>query len=750
MRFPRSASPSSRATWHSTFDFKAHAPALAGAGLWRLDQYTLGEPGRPTRIAGAVATADMFDVLKVRPALGRFFTLAEDVPAADQVVVLTRSFWESHYDRDPGVIGRTMRLDGKSYEIIGVAPRRLEAFDARVKVIHPLSWTPQQVTARLGYSPQLFARLHASATLEQAAAQVAALEERSSETNPRTREFFDRTGHGMRVNTVLAQRADPIRNSLLLLQGAALFVLLIGCVNVANLLLARFNARRGEFTMRASLGASRGAILRQLLVETSLLTIGGAGLGLLLAAIALHAANHFTAQLLPAALPFGFDARVLGGTAFVAVAITFGIGIVPLAQVCGSGIRSLRPDIGRGASAGRAMRLTSGSLVAAQVAFALILLTGAGLLIRSFANVLAVEPGFDPRNVIAARIAVPKEKEHTFPPRLAAALEKIPDVKVSLASTTPFLLVPPYDVSMALGAFTLRNYALPAGASQPSIYYCGASPSYLDTLRIPLRAGRWFNDFDMEHGHAVVVDETFAERYFPGHSALGRRLVINAPPPAKDEDWLEIIGVAGNVRHNGVEDATGQPFAYLPLTQMPLYGELSVLFRTERAPSEVLPILRETVRAVDPELPIDQAGRLADIMSDSFSNRRGIMMLLAAFAAIALLLSAIGIYGVLAYDVAQRTREIGIRGALGATGGQIAGLIVRQGIGRTALGIAIGLAGASALSRFMGSLLFEATAIDPVVYGTVVAVLASVALVACWLPARRAARVDPVIALRSE
>jgi predicted permease len=303
---------------------------------------------------------------------------------------------------------------------------------------------------------------------------------------------------------------------------------------------------------------------------------------------------------------------------------------------------------------------------------------------------------------------------------------------------------------MPLGAVDLRDYALPSGASLPSVFYCGATPSYLKTMRIPLRAGRWFDEADMRKGRVVVVDESFALRYFAGRSAVGQRLVLNGSPQAKDEDWLEIVGVVGNVRHNGVEDRSGQPFLYLPLTQTPFYGMMSVLIRTARPAPDVVSLLRAKVAAIDPGLPVYAAEPMEGVIRDSFSNRRGIMLLLASFAGVALLLSAVGIYGVLAYDVSRRTREIGIRSAIGATRPQIAALILRQGLWKASLGVIAGLVGAAALSRFMTSLLFAVKPTDPSVYVAVSLLLMIVAAVASWLPARRAAKVDPVIALRAE
>jgi putative ABC transport system permease protein len=749
--FPKVGMPKLASNVGQYLGIKHNAPAFAQVALWRLDDFTLGEDRGPARISGAIATAEIFDLLGVQPLLGRFLTSENHVPAADKVVVLTESFWQSHFQSNPGVIGRTLRLDGLPYEIIGVAPRVFEAFDARVRLVHPLSWPPGQQFGQTGYSPQLFGRIRPTAGVGDAGAQVAALDKKYYDgASPDMRDFYDRTGHLVRVDTVQSQRAEPVRTSLFLLQGGVLFVLLIGCVNVANLLLARSNARSGEFAVRVALGAGRGIIARQLLVESALLTCVGSACGLFLAWSGLSAANHFTAQLLPDARPFGLDGHVLGYTAIVTAVVAWSVGSLPILRLLGGTLSGALPIQSRGLSAGRGARVLGSALVVAQVAFALVLLAGAGLLIRSFAKVLAVQPGFEPQQVIGARIAVPAGEEKSFPPRLEAALREIPGIEASLATATPFLLVPPFNVSMPLGAVDLRDYALPSGASLPSVFYCGATPSYLKTMRIPLRAGRWFDEADMKRGRAVVVDESFAERYFAGRGAVGQRLLLNGSPQAKDEDWLEIVGVVGNVRHNGIEDKSGQPFLYLPLTQTPFYGMMSVLIRTTRSGPEVVSLLRAKVAAIDPALPVYAAEPMEDVISNSFSNRRGVMLLLASFAGIALLLSAIGIYGVLAYDVSQRTREIGIRSALGATRRQVAGLIVFQGLWKTLIGVGLGAAGATLLSRYLTSLLFEVKPIDPLVYVAVSLLLVVVAAVATWLPARRAANVDPVIALRTE
>jgi predicted permease len=732
-------------------DFKEHAPAFDQLALWQTGEATFGAENHPTRISGALATAGIFQVLGLQPLVGSFFTEKNQLPDADKVVVLTESFWASNYHRDPAVIGQTIRLDGGAYEIVGVAPHDFEAFDAREKFVRPMAWPPDKVSqfARYGVSPQLYGRLKAGSTIADAFAQVSGLEKAFyDKAPPGAREFLDRSGHVIGVDTVQTQRVEPIKTSLYLLQGSVLFVLLIGCVNVANLLLARSNARQGELAIRAALGAGRGVIARQLLMESTLLTWLGAAMGVGLAWVALAVINHFILQLLPAALPFTLDGRILGYTALLALVMSFAIGLLPVVHVLGGDLLGVIQSRSRSASSGRGVRTMSSALVVAQVAFALMLLTGAGLLIHSFANAVSINPGLDPRHVIAARVALTPaffkaNGAVDFQERLLASLKEIPGATACIATATPF------ETGLPINAFGLRDYTLPPGASQPGAFHIGASPSYLDVLHIPLLEGRWFNDADTAKSRRVyVVDASFAKRFFPGRSAVGQHLTFGAPP-AKPEDWPEIVGVVGDVRHNGVEEKSGNPYLYYPLTQTN-FGQVSVLMRTSRPFPEISAILREKIEAIDPMLAVFQIAPMKTVISARLSDRRAIMLLLVSFAGIALLLSAIGIYGVLAYDVSQRTREIGIRGAIGATRDQVMGLIMKQGLWKTGVGLLLGLFGALSLSHFMTNLLFEVKPTDPLAYVVVTLVLLMVAVLASYLPARRAARIDPVVALRSE
>lgn len=732
-------------------DFKENAPAFEHLALWQRGETTYGEEGSATRLDFAATTAEMFEVLAVKPIIGSFFTAENHVPAADKVLVLTQSFWRTHFQENPGVLGQTLVLSGDTYEIIGVAPANFEAFDAQVNFVTPLSWQPDQVNqrARYGVSPRLYGRLKVDATIGAAFAQVDALEQKVyDEGAPPLRDFLDRSGHVIGVDTVHSQRVAPVKASLYLLQGGVLFVLLIGCVNVANLMLARSNARQGELAIRVALGASRGAIARQLLVESSLLTFMGAIIGLGLAWSALGTVNHFTAQLLPNALPFGIDTQVLGYTALVAVVMALVIGVLPVVHVLGGNLVQAIQSQSRGASTGRGVRAMSSVLVVLQMAFALMLLTGAGLLIRSFAQVTAIDPGFNPEQVVAARVALPSEyrqdnRAQLFAGQLTTSLEEIPGVKVGLATATPFL------TGMSINTFTVRDYVVPEGAPQSGAYHFSASPGYREALQIPLREGRWFNESDTAEARRVmVVDEDFARQYYPNESAVGHHVTFGGPPD-EEGDWPVIIGVVGNVRHNGMEEDSGNPYIYRALAQGG-FGALSIFFRTERPTAEVIRMLRDKVTTIDASLPVYEAGPMEGFISQSFSDRRGIMLLLVSFAVLALVLSAVGIYGVLAYDVSQRTREIGIRGAIGASREQIVALILKQGLWKVGIGLVLGLIGAFSLSRLMTSMLFEVQPTDPIAYVIVSFVLLLVGLLASYLPARRAARIDPNVALRVE
>ena len=735
-------------------DYSKNASSYEAIALWTFSQQMFGDDEAPVRLDMASATAEIFSILRVQPLLGKFFTKEQNRPGADKVVVLTQSFWQTQFSEDPGVVGKTVRIAGEPYTVIGVAPQGFEAWDARVKYLLPLSWPPAQENpqGRYGVGIQLFGRLKPGISAGQADAEAKTLEKRYVDASPpQVKTFAERSGMTMNVGGVQEQRVKPVRSTLFLLQVGVAFVLLIGCLNVANLQLVRANARQSELAIRAALGAGRGLIARQLISESLLLTSLGAVLGLGLAWGALRASNYYLAKMLPQSLPATLDLRVLGFAIGLTLMIGVLIGLVPVFHILRTNLAEVIQTNSRNSSSGRGVRALSSMLVVVQVAVALMLLTGAGLLMHSFAKAVAVNPGFNPKGVVTARIVIPAAQRSSaeaatkFQERLRQSLLELPGVtSTALAFSTPF------QGGLPINAFTLEQDTLPAGSPQPGAFRVMVTPGYEQTLGLKLLDGRFYEEADRDpKRHFFVVDESFARKFFPNGSAIGGRFTFG-PRPAKPEDWPTIIGVVADIPHNGVEEKSGNPFIYQVMPQGIRPGGLTLFLRTSRPTNELLPALRAKMRALDPAIFLYDAGTLEQVVGSSFDNRRAVMLLLTAFAGLALFLSSLGIYGVLAYDVSQRTREIGVRGAIGASRGQIIGLIVKQGLWKTGVGVGIGLIGAFLLSRSMTSLLFGVKPTDPLVYVAVSVVLAAVALLASYLPARRAAKIDPLVALRDE
>lgn len=736
-------------------DYSKNATSYESIALWSLSQQMFGEDESPVRLTAASATAEIFSILRVQPLLGSFFTKEQNRPGSDKVIVLTQSFWQSQFAEDPAIVGREVRIAGEKYKVIGVAPRVFEAWDARVKYVTPLSWPPaaENPQGRYGVGIQLFGRLKPGVTIGQADAEAKALEKRYVDASPApVKSFAERSGMTMNVGGVQEQRVQPVRTTMLMLQGGVIFVLLIGCVNVANLLLVRSNARQSELAIRSALGAGRGIIARQLVLESLLLTGIGAILGLGLAWSALRVTNFYLAKMLPLALPATLDVRVLGFAIGLSLLIGLLIGLVPVIHILRTNLAEVIQRSSRGASSGRGVRALSSLLVIVQIAVALMLLTGAGLLTRSFAEAIKVDPGFHPENVVTARIAIPsahrasEDAATKFRERLLASLHEIPGVtSVALSFSKPF------EGGLPINAFTLEQDTLPPGSPQPGAFRVLVTPEYLQAIGLTLLDGRFFEDRDLAPGgrQLFVVDQSFAQKFFPHRSAVGGRFTFGGRPD-KDADWPVIIGVVKDVPHNGVEEKSGNPFIYQVLPRNARPGGLTLFLRSERSPADLIAALRAKMRTLDPGIFLFDTGSLSSVVSSSFDTRRAVMLLLVAFAGLALFLSALGIYGVLAYDVSQRTREIGVRGAIGASREQIIGLILRQGVWKAGVGIAAGLLGAFLLSRSIATLLFAVKPTDPLVYFSVSAVLLLVALLASYLPARRAAAIDPIVALRDE
>ena len=517
-------------------DYSQNGTSYESVALWTFFYGLVGEKDSVVRMPGARATAEIFSILRIQPVLGSFFTKENNKQGADKVIVLTQSYWQTQYQERPEVIGQEVRIDEEAYKIIGVAPRVFEAFDARMKFVVPLSWAPAQENpqGRYGVGIQLFGRLKPGVSASQADAEAKLLEKRYVDAAaPQTKQFVERSGMTMNVGGVQEQRVQPVRPTLLMLQVGVAFVLLIGCVNVANLLLVRSNARQSEMAVRTALGAGRGSIARQFLMESLLLTTIGAALGLGVAWAALRATNYYLARMLPQSLPAALDWRVLGFAVGLAVAVGLLIGLIPVFHTLRTNLAAVINSSSRGASSSRGVRALSSVLVVAQVAVALMLLTGAGLLIHSFGQALKVETGLDPANVVTARIALTRphraspDAANKIRERLFQAMREIPGVtSVALSFATPF------QGGLPINAFTLENDTLPPGAPQPGAFRVIVTPGYAETLGLKLVEGRFYEEADLAPGRRYfVVDQSFARRYLP--EWLGHRWTVRLWPAAR-------------------------------------------------------------------------------------------------------------------------------------------------------------------------------------------------------------------------
>jgi predicted permease len=734
-------------------DSRAHADLFQGFALVREQNGTLDDQDLPIRVETYSVTPDLYGLLGVQPVLGRFFTTDEATPGRDNVLVLTQAFWESQYHADASVIGREVHMGGQPYTIVGVAPRSLDALFLGTAFFQVYAPAPFELNPESRYAARatMYARLKPGIAPGAGLAQLATLERRfrSDQASPRLRAFIDAGGYRIASAPLRNGSVASVSSRLWLLQGGALLVMLIGCVNVANLFLARANAKLPEWAIRVALGAGRGVLLRQMLAESLTLTSVAAVAGVALAVRALSVFNRYLPNIARTAPPVTLDATVASLALAAAFVMAVLVALVPFLLL---GREGLRVGDSRAATSRGATRALSGALVMAQVAIAVILLVGAGLLIRSFANVVAVNPGFDAAHLVQGRIALPNRYSDSktnvdVQRRILAAIREIPGVE-NVAEVSYFGVGPASTYRRI--PFMLRGEAIAAGDSMPLVYIDPVSPDFFATMGIKVVAGRVFTDADdFGKNPVVVVDQTFAQRYFAGRIAVGHEVTFSQGTLPPDYKWPQIVGVVARANFTGLGDRDGLPFVYFPMIGWAT-GGFNVQVHSMRATPDLLREIRSKLRAIDPDLPFYAAGSLQQALYDMLTDRRGITLLLGAFSGLALLLAAVGLYGVLAYDVSQRTREIGIRGAIGASQAQIVGLILRQGMGKTGVGLAAGLAGALELTRFLRGQLFDIAAIDPASYAAVMLILLGVALLACWIPARRAAKVDPVIALRAE
>jgi predicted permease len=707
----------------------------------------LTTPGEePERLRGIYATADLFPALGARPQLGRVYTREEDEAGRKRVMVISHGLWQRRFGGDPSIIGREVPLGG-STTIVGVMPKGFRFPADNPEIDYWASLTPilsqSDLNGRDNVSLNVILKTRADVTARQAQAEIETIARSLQAQYPETN-----TAVGFTIKPLHDALVGDLKTALYVLLGAVGFVLLIACANVANLLLARAASRSKEISIRTALGASRGRIMRQLLTESLMLSAAGGALGLLLAAWGVDLLSAASPAAIPRVGEVGLDSRVVVFTVAVSVLTGLVFGLAPALQASKADVTDALKEGGRGGSEGARRNRLRSALVVVEVALSLVLLVCAGLLGQSFLRLLDVSPGFDPSNLLTMDIALrqskyprPEDRRQFFEGFLARA-RTTPGVQA-----VALIDVLPLGGSFEAYTFSIEGRQPYAPGQAPSADRRRVSHDYHRTLGIPVVRGRAFNERDDAAAPPVlIVNETFARLVFPGEDPLGKRIGIS---DGVDNPVREIVGVAGDVRHAGLESEAGLEY-YVPAAQAQP-SRMTVVARTAGVePSALAGTLRALVRESDKESPIFNVRTMEELLARSVAQKRFSALLLGSFALVALLLAALGIYGVMAYSVTQRTHEIGVRVALGAQPRDVLRMVIRQGMLLTAAGIAAGLLCALLLTRVLSTLLFGIGATDPLTFLGVAAVLASAALVACYLPARRATKVDPLVALRYE
>ena len=708
--------------------------------------FNLSGVDEPERIRATRVSADLFELLRVRPKLGRAFLAEEDQYGGHRVVILSHALWQRRFGANPEILGKTLTLNDQSYVVVGVMPPDFSFPRTTTEMWTPIAFSPGERGTRNTNYISVLARLKPGVTLEQARSEMEALARRQQEQYPEAN-----TGIGVKLISYKEQVVGNTRPILLLLLGAVGFVLLIACANVANLLLARAAGRRKEMAVRSALGAGRRRVIRQLLTESVLLALVGGGLGLLLA---LWGINLLVA-LQPANIPRLAELRIDRGVLLFASALSLltgiAFGIAPALQATRLDLNDALKEGGKGTGEGGSRQRLRSILIVSEIALSLVLLIGAGLTIKSFWRLIQVDPGFNPEHTLTMVVTLPTTRYADAGRQVAffqQAVERVSNLPgVDAAGVTT-------DIPLFGGnstGFNVEGDPPYAPGQRPLVEYRSVSPGYFRAMGIPLLRGRTFTEQDRGDAPGVVIiNETLARRYFPGADPLGKRLGFSGPT-----DWREIVGVARDTRNYGLDEEV-KPEAYMPYTQSApgyLAGSISgmiLVARTASDPQGMSAAVKREVQGLDSNLPVYNIKTMEQHLAESTAQRRFNMLLLTVFAGVAVLLAVFGLYGVMSYMVSQRTREIGLRMALGAQARDILGMAVRQGLVLIIIGIGVGLAGALALTRVMSGLLYGVGATDPATFAAIVLLLAFVSLVACYIPARRATRIDPLTALKYE
>ncbi len=721
-------------------DWQKQTHSFTALAASRNQTFNLTGDAEPKRLSGQRVSAAYFSIYGVTPQFGRDFRPEEDSVAQGKVVVLSHGFWQRQFGGAPDAVGRTIQLNGAPYTVIGVMPADFQP-SSTTELWSPMAFTDEEKAGdyRGAHYIGVTGRLKPGTTLQQAQSEMDVIATQMATQYPDTNK-----GWGIRVFGLTDYAVRDVKNTLWILLGAVGCVLFIACANVANLLLARANSRMREISIRTALGAGRGRIVRQLLTESVVLALLGGALGVLIAKWGLDALLTFAPENLPRAKEIGIDGGAMGFTLALSLVTGLVFGVAPAWLATGHNLNETLKEGTRGSTeSGR--RWFRQGLVVTEVALSLLLLTGAGLLVRSFLKLSAVNPGFEPSNGTAVALALPDrkydtpDKQRLFATQLVANLQALPGVTaVGLTHVLPMQ-------GNRVHGFTIDGRPAPAPSDLPITNYYAVTADYFKAMGIRILRGRAFTDRDNEKAPRVaIISETLAQQQFPHEDPLGKRINITNGPDA----WREIVGVVADVKHYGVDKETPAE-SYEPFAQVP-FSNITAVIRTTGDARALHNSIRSQVFAVDKDQPVASIKPLESIVADSMSRQHFAMLLLTVFSLVALIIASVGIYGVMAYSVSQRTNEIGIRMALGASQGSVLKLILRQGLGVIGVGLGVGLLGAFFAAQLVESLLYSTSARDPLTLVGIALLLGVVTLLACLIPARRATRVDPLVALRSE
>lgn len=721
-------------------DWRDQSSSFAHMAAYTPAAFTLTGVGDPERLRGAESTANFFDVMGLRPVLGRVYTVQEETPGKDAVAVLSYGLWQRRFGGAPDTVGQTISLNGRPFEIIGVMPAALRVPED-AEVWKPLAPPEQARNARNGFWLPVIGRMKPGISVEQAQSEMNGITARIEQNFP------EQKGYGAYVVTLHRQIVGDVERSLVVLLGAVAFVLLIACANLGNLMLGRSAARRKELAIRTALGAKRWRLVRQMVTETMVLAVGGGVLGLLLA----WWATNFFVSLGGGAIPrpdaVRLDGRVVGFAVVLAFVSALIAGVMPALHASSGTLVDPLKEGGRESTSGVSRR-TRSVLVAAEVALAFVLLAGAGILVRTLWSMQQVDRGFRPERIATMSVSLPPALFATpndvraFQARLLERVRALPGVESAALGTG--VLQPLITNS---GMFTIEGKPNPPPEQRPEYPVENVTPGYFETVGMTIVAGRSFNHEDNANApRKAVVNETFARHAWPGQDPLSRRL--KAGDENSESPWVTVVGVIKDARRADVRRAIRPEIYMCALQATP--RTMRLLVKTSGDPTAIVPTIRKEVQGLHPQVPLFAVNTLAAQVSETLAQPRFRALLLAGFATLALLLACIGIYGVTAYAVSQRTHEVGVRMALGAKSGDVLSLIMRQHIAPALIGVVLGLAGAIALSRFLETLVYGVAATDPLTFVSVATVLVAVAAAAAYIPARRATRVDPLIALRAE